>query len=350
MDSETAAICKSIATTLGVNSNTKAEAITAVTALGLPPASIAAIIVAERAKVDLQAQLVANRLPINTKLPKFNAAAPRTWIKHCQWSCPVYNMQQMIAQLPTDVIAQLDDNDVANCDAYDKFSDLVLPKVEGSIEENLSKLLETQVLGDHQPSQFLNKLQTLAQQAQQPLDSALIKQKFISAMPAVIRPPLAALRSPPIREIAETADRMMAALNVTAPSTTRDFPPVSSVDDLAERVAAILQNKRSRPNMSQQGNRRSRNNSTNRGGGRGGAPTCYNCGNEGHVSRDCTNRQQSNATKSVNNANCVCFYHMKFGDRAFKCTPPCVYKTLQLKFSGNPSNNSEASKASLAED
>ena len=316
MEQHPAFLIRAVATRLGFNVTTKADGIHQINNMDLPPAALQALFASEQAVIDLQK----GHLP-SIKLPKYDDANPRAWIRQCSVITPVFSPHVIISRLPTNIVAQIDVDDICNCSSYDEFSALVLPKVEGSQEVGLARLLESQELGDMQPSQFLLKLQNLAQQAQQPIDSALVKQKFITAMPPSIRAPLAALKSPPIKEIAEAADRMMATTKPLPVPSYNTVAAVSPVHDLAEQVAAILGRGQyhGRYEPRQQFQRRE------------------NVTDSGKRYQNRTRDSSNHATRSRDGnsgTGTICYYHMRFGNNANKCTAPCDFQRLQKAMSG----------------
>ena len=128
-----------------------------------------------------------------------------------------------------------------------RFSSVLLPKVEETVEESLSKLWDHEELGDRKPTDFLHHLQTLARKSQQTIDSPLIRSKFISSMPTSMRAPLAVLRSAPVRELAEAADSIWAS-NKSSKSSSSNYVSSANAFDtksIASEVAAILSKGRS---------------------------------------------------------------------------------------------------------
>lgn len=323
MEQTPAAVIQAIATRLGLDGNTKADRITQINGLNIPKIALDGLIASETKLLELQ-----KTRPPPIKLPKFDDSNPRAWIKQCRIIAPVFNIMLIIARLPTSLIAQLDEEELSACTNYDEFSSLILPKAEGSHEAALVRLLESQELGDHQPSTFLLNLQNLAQQAMQPVDSALVKQKFISAMPPAIRAPLAALKSPPIKEIAEAADRMMAATKSIATTPANTLAAVSVVDDLAQQVAAILGRSGSRQNVEPH-LRFQR----------------YNNQHKTFNKRDSSNHSTRGRSNSTSGGS-ICYYHMRFGKQANKCAAPCDFNRLQnvLSGAGTPSRQTAEQK------
>ena len=162
--------------------------------------------------------LSASSLPSSTsvpstfiKLPKYDKANVRAWVRHCSLISN-FDLKMLFSKMPTEIINKFSEDDIDNSISYDSFKDILLPKVEESVEVSLTRLLEHEELGDRKPSTFLEHLVNLADRAGQDRDSNLIRQKFIQSMPSEIKVPLSALVSTPLKELADAADKMWATL------------------------------------------------------------------------------------------------------------------------------------------
>ena len=271
---------------------------------------------------------------IPVKLPKYEPNNVRAWLKHCEIVSPTYHHNEVFGKIPTDVVSRLSPDDYTKCTSYEELQNILLPKVEDSVEESLRKLLEHQELGDRKPTIFLEHLQDLATRASQDPESILIRQKFIDNMPSEIRIPLAALVSSPLKELAEAADKMYSTLK---PTTSSKYC-VSNIQNSKIDIDAIVSQVSNRLNLNRSSNKfnsnksHNKNNSFHNNRNRYNNYNHYNSHSRRNSRSPSANRSLSNyktnRSNNNNHNNAICYFHSKFGSKAYKCNKPCGFNSL----------------------
>ena len=212
------------------------------------------------------------------RLPAFDTTQPRQWFRQCALILEAdYNFPAVLSKIPTSAMALLNDAELTRARlSLQDFQKVLLPKLESSPAISLQQLIQPHSIGEHSPTSFLRLLQDLALKANQPTDSALVKQQFISTMPTAIRPTLAAQSSSvPLEEVAALADSIISLLPASEP------------------MAAV----------------------TTRG--RNASP---------HKSY-----RRHSSSRSPNRARQLCWYHERFGKNAKRCEEPCDWKPFSPK-------------------
>ena len=146
-------------------------------------------------------------------MPKYTPNDVAAWVM-------LFHLPSMLAKLLTDIHSKLSDDELNACSDYDKFALILLPKVEETVKECLSKLWDYEELGDRKPTDCLHHLQMLARQPQQTIGSPLIRCKFISSLPTSMKAPLYVIQSAPVRELAKFADCIWASNKSSEPSSS----------------------------------------------------------------------------------------------------------------------------------
>ena len=219
LDSFKASIVKATAKQLNGSISTKKDAIAFIVSLKYPDSAIEALVEANikvetlTSTTSIASTSSASIPSTFIKLPKYDKANVRAWVRHCSLISN-FDLKMLFSKMPTEIINKFSEDDIDNSISYDSFKDILLPKVEESIEVSLTRLLEHEELGDRKPSTFLEHLVNLADRAGQDRDSNLIRQKFIQSMPSEIKVPLSALVSTPLKELADAADKMWANFKV----------------------------------------------------------------------------------------------------------------------------------------
>ncbi|XP_069357959.1 uncharacterized protein [Maniola hyperantus] len=188
---------------------------------------------------------------------------------------------------------------------YEKLKTELVNRLSASRATKMKQLLRHEELGDRKPSQFFRHLRDLAG-AEFP--DEYLHTIWISRLPINIQTVLAAQKSASLEEQAELADRIMdiAAPAVQVHATAATVQPASNDDlrkeisELRKQVEALTMKFGNRSRSSS----RSRNHQSQRSHSRG--------------------RSQSSYRKYP-----VCYYHTKFGSKAFKCVQPCDYKATE---------------------
>lgn len=204
---------------------------------------------------------------------------------------------------------------------YTKTKAELLKRLNVSQEEKTRKLLETQVLGDQKPSQFLRQLRELAGGA---INESVLRTLWLRNLPAQVQQILTIQRDKPLDDNAELADAIMETIRATQPfATPQPFvaPQVAAVattpqpapsqydslESMFRQVCAVNAEMRHeiseiRRDLQEERTRRSRSQSQ-------GRPTT---------------RGRSQSRTRADNPN-HCWYHQRFGASATKCRQPCTY-------------------------
>jgi hypothetical protein len=171
--------------------------------------------------------------------------------------------------------------------------------------ENMLQLLYHERIGDLTPTAFLNRLLPLVSEAD--AQSDLFKEMYIIKLPADIKGQLTTSLGEAVEDIAEKADAVYHALRVaTAISAAARAPVVAAVHSDDGQVWDLASIGSTLANMSQE--IAALKSSAHQ-------PWRNSGGGYGSAGKGSGNSEQFTG---------MCKYHRKFGDKAWKCTVPCV--------------------------
>lgn len=185
---------------------------------------------------------------------------------------------------------------------YETLKTELIRRLTAPREEKIKQFLSSEEMGSRKPSQFLRNLQHLAGPQ---IPEEFIRTTWYNRLPVSIQPIIASHSDMAIDKLAELADKIM-AIAAPTPQTAEVTPASSSslnpawaameamakqISDLTKQVAALTANQQ-RP----RGRRFYRRHSRSR-----------------------------SRSKSQGRSNGQCYYHNKFGSKAYKCTRPCSY-------------------------
>ena len=183
--------------------------------------------------------------------------------------------------------------------SYEILRQRILARSKVSKHTRYKQLLEQEHLGDSSPSQFLRRLQVLAEGT---VEKGVVRHMFFERMPDRYKVGLAALsESTPIEEVAAVADHMAELL-------PNDSPTVSHVQDTENsEIEAIKENQRRIMARLDQL-----------------AEDVAKLSVEKKANRGRSNSPKTQSKGRVTEK--ICWKHKRFGDKANACIPPCAYK------------------------
>jgi hypothetical protein len=199
---------------------------------------------------------------------------------HVKYDYVLMKLPEQVLTSVKDVIRAVTD---ATEDPYMEIKKRLVSSYTQSKWQLANKLLDYPDIGDMRPSMLMDNMLSLLPPGDQP--GTLFQAMFLRRLPAVIRDQLGAIEFNTPRAMAEHADLLWDARGGSA-----------------GQVAAVSSQ-----------NDRGRRRSPFRSPGRGGRSP----------NRGGRQRQQTPGPDGL------CFYHHRFGDRAFKCTPPCAWQENQ---------------------
>ncbi|XP_018359964.1 PREDICTED: uncharacterized protein LOC108759147 [Trachymyrmex cornetzi] len=266
-------------------------------------------------------QINAYRVP---KIPPFCANDPEVWFAMVEASFQVAKVTDdttrfhiILANADTAILPHIKDlimNPPTN-GKYDAIKERILNVFSISQGARLRQLLKGQVLGDKKPSHLLQELKNLA--GDQATDS-IIRTLFIEQLPESYRTILATIEESDLNKLASIADKIAESVssnNTLAPinsSKTEDsagnyVPQTSSInktpehsllEQLVQGMNTLLRERKSRTRSKSPSN----------------------------------SRQPMRRRNHSRSADGKCFYHRKFGNKAYRCQQPCNWidgKTTQ---------------------
>jgi hypothetical protein len=205
---------------------------------------------------------------------------------------------------------------------YEKLKTELIKRLGSSQEQKLRRLLSHEEMGDRTPSLFLRHLRTLAGST---VPDAVLKSLWLTRLPSSVQAILATHKSAELDSLADMADSVW---EVNHPQILEASQPINSmmtqlmdmvstkmenmVQTFQQDISAIkedLRNHRSKRSVSPFNPRRP--SSPHRP--YRSSPTFHRSGNQ-------------------NSCGDVCWYHLRFGDAADRCTRPCNFRS---KSSGN---------------
>ncbi|XP_018400067.1 PREDICTED: uncharacterized protein LOC108777628 [Cyphomyrmex costatus] len=187
-------------------------------------------------------------------------------------------------------------------DKYNILKTALIDRFTDSEEKRLRQLLAGIELNDKKPSDLLREIKQLSGGS---LADNVLHSLWLQRLPFRVQATLAVVGDVPLNKLAELADKILERDNGLLPicqsvvEVPKADPVTPNLADLEKRIAALefkCSRSKSRSNYRRRRNFRSK------------------------------SRDKSDSTNSE-----ICFYHRKFGSKAFKCTVPCsMSKTLAL--------------------
>ena len=273
---------------------------------------------------------------VSIKLPPFWSADPQIWFAQAeaqfatrQITAEVTKFHHVISSLQPEVAQEVRDillNPPAT-KPYSTLKEQLIVRTTASEQRRVQMLLTEEELGDRKPSQLLRRMEQLI--GEQKLEKGIFKQLFLQRLPANVRLILASTSdSLALSELAELADKIIEVHVPTVGAVTAEasaashsnqssspiVAPVSatgsdSIDTMRDEIRKLT---RMVGDLQRQVGRQ-----RNKSRGRSKSPA---------RSRG-TDKSGSGTQKSD-----LCFYHTKFGDKAYRCQSPCA---RSKEFSGN---------------
>lgn len=259
---------------------------------------------------------------VKCHLPPFWRLDPIVWFAQVEAefrSTHVVSSQRkfnkIVACLPPDVAMDIRDIilDPPATTPYEIVKAEIIKRTTLSERKRLQQLLSSEVLGDQSPSQLLRKLVQLL--GGTPIDDSLLKEIFLSRLPADIQKVLVSSRNTSLTDLASMADQVMeisspisiAAINnyskpVSCSCNSKLLTLESSLQTINSKLASLTQ-ELSRFTTSSNDNFRDRRRS----------------------------RSNSRSLRGDDPENKKCWFHYNFGTKARKCVAPCISGNAPLQ-------------------
>lgn len=246
-------------------------------------------------------------------LPPFWSKNPRTWFYQVEAQFQLHRISTQLSRyyhtvsnLPLDVLNELDDLLAVSPpeDAYDNLKEAILRRTSESESCRLRHLLNTEKLGDRQPTQLLHRMRQLLGDRSSATNDGLLRELFLQRLPPGIRMILAPAEEVSLDNLAEMADRIaehaVPTLSSLAAATPvpHDSDTEAKIEELTAAIHALQDSDCSRWRARRCNTPPSRFSSL-----------CQS-------PRSPSSTQQSDA----------CWYHHRFGADARNCHSPCRWQ------------------------
>ncbi|KAL0859359.1 hypothetical protein ABMA27_010199 [Loxostege sticticalis] len=250
---------------------------------------------------------------VNLKVPPFSPDEPEIWFALLEGQFECCNIKDD----STKFINVINNLDIQHSKAvkdillnppaqnrYNKIKSELIKRLCASKENKVRQLLVHEELGDRKPSQFLRHLQDLAGPS---VPADFIKTIWCNRLPQNIQTVLASQPTQPLDQQADLADRIQeitAPCNVAAMSSSSTYAnPSSEIAELKKMVEHLTMKLEEHTRFS----------------------NCSSIRSRPRERRNSTTRPRSRSNSNYRK-HPVCWYHMKFGEKARRCIKPCDYK------------------------
>lgn len=267
------------------------------------------------------------------RLSQFSRAQPQLWFYQAESVFQTYNVTTdadkfhlVISRLTPDVLQEIPDilQEPPQADKYLFLKEQLLKRLTDSPDRQLEKALSEVQLGQQKPSQLLRQMQLLSNGL---ASEDTLRVKWLSLLPPDVRKILKITKTLPLKDLAVAADDLMeeaTSATVMAASTYVRYPNRPSPDPVTSELAELRQA------MSQLiAVNRTLVDSIERM-------------HIGHTSQGRGARSRSRSSSAARAASPasrgMCFYHVRFGDKARNCFQPCNYEasaSANLQQQGN---------------
>lgn len=248
---------------------------------------------------------------VSDKIPNFWPDNPRLWFLQVeailgpQKTSDLNKYYMIVGKLSKDVVQQIADI-LANPPETGKFDTLkkrLLQIYEESETRQVQKLVSEMELGEQKPSQLLRRMKELATDK---IKDETLKILWKGHLPSAVQAVLTVTSTKDLEEMAIIADKIMetnqsAQVNEVARGDTKSTIKFDIATIMAEIAKINL-----KINEMDRGRQRYRGRSGRRDFSR--------------------SRTRSRPRRTSENADWLCSYHWKYGQRARKCVEPCNWK------------------------
>lgn len=242
------------------------------------------------------------------KLPEFLKERPDLWFymvesefSNCGTRSDDTKFNTVIRALGADTLQYITDilRSPPTTTKYEILKSTLLKRVSDSREKQVQRLLNDLTLSEKKPSQLMREMQDLAAGS---VKDEILLQLWRERLPHSIRPLLAMSNNLSLDALAEMADRLLDATGGATVMATSISKPIQNTSNLESKIDILIQ-------------------------------LMYTCIQEMKNSRQVSQPSSSgHRTRSrtpsfrSRDANGVCRYHQKYGDKAWNCLKPCSYK------------------------
>lgn len=241
---------------------------------------------------------------VQLKIPSFWRKDPEVWFIQLERQFALNNIttdqtkfNHIVSLIDTDVLSQVR-NIVVNPPEAEKYKTLkqaILDVYAESEHSRFQRLTTGIELGDRKPSQLLSEMKRLAGNTDQ--NGSILKTLWMQKLPETIRVILsAAKQDTSLDDLAAQADKTMEVVKIptvqaVSPYSDQHVAELSKrMDELSLAISELRSRSRSR-------------------------------------SRSTSSSRYMNRSFNNSNDSGLCWYHRKFGNRARKCTEPCIKKS-----------------------
>ena len=277
----------------------------------------------------------ASRPVASLRLPPLSTEETELWLSQVECALGVAGItddltryQVLVVNLPTEVAVQVGDVISNPAPSYASLTAALRDRLAQSRASRLEALLRHQQLGDQRPSELLRRMQgELAMAGVLPADNGLLRTLYKQRLPKAARAALSLLPEDiPLPELAAAADRFMEATTSTqgqalSVSAVQAPPPNQSAPDqltasVAALTAAIGQMQTDLTSMRQVQYHQDQQHR-------------YRGRSSSRFSRARSSSQRRGQQQQPQQQQQLCFYHLKFGAAARKCSDPCSWISSQ---------------------
>lgn len=237
---------------------------------------------------------------VSVKLPPFWTDRPAVWFTQAEAQFHLAGINNdmtmfshVISIIDQRLIGEIEDI-IMHPPAENKYITLkqeLIRRLSISEQQRVERLLNDEERGDRKPSAFLRHLQSLAGPSK---DDSILRQLWMRRLPGQVQAILAAQSDLTLDKLAELADK----ITEVTPGPSRVYKVDSEPLDLntiMERLNSLSQQVAALTDARQRGRSRTR----------------------------FASRSSSRSGTSTNGAAKTCWYHKKFGTKAYKCISPC---------------------------
>ena len=244
---------------------------------------------------------------VNLKIPPFWPGDPEVWFQQVEAQFRTRGItaqrtkfDHVVASLSPEFATEVRDLIIKPpADTpYDSLREHLIKRTTASEQRKLQQLFKAEELGDRKPSQLLRRIQQLLGERASAIDDTFLRELFLQKLPNSVHMILASTSSTSsLDELAELADKIIDVASPSISGVQHPPPPQLSaeVDQLRTEVTRLQGLVKSLTH------RRSR------------TPT-----------RRTTPRPNPSRSPSPHpSEQSTCWYHLKYGESARKCKPPC---------------------------